>query len=60
MGRSIEQQRRIKEAGLVKEARINMKGPLHKVAEEVLPKAKVIIDTFHVITPTGERTKLEG
>jgi len=39
----------------VKEVCIDMKESLRKVAEEVFPKAKVVVDPFHVIADSNRR-----
>ena len=39
----------------VKEVCIDMKESLRKVAEEVFPKAKVVVDPFHVIPDSNRR-----
>jgi len=41
--------------GKVKEVCIDMKESLRKVAEEVFPKAKVVVDPFHVIADSNRR-----
>ena len=39
----------------VREVCIDMKEPLRKVSEEVFPKAKVVVDHFHVIADSNRR-----
>ena len=39
----------------VKEVCIDMKASLRKVAEEIFPKAKVVVDPFHVVADSNRR-----